>query len=959
MSLFRFFLHDYSVSRSARHSPTTAGIQRLCVDLFSLDYHVALLNNSQGEYCTSYPPILIIIESAKPCPPSLSSSSSCSPSPPPLPVKVNDAAELSFLFKSSRFNRVHGRFVCPVLLCGGLNVSRSSTLSVPAEAMFNHVALHAKELIGSLYESVSSMSAFRAQPASPQLSTAAPLTISHAVAAGGAAADGTEAGTVSARQADEALLSRLSTRYIFDLMVEQKKRKMGLTLTSSEKSESQMPLDHGPAQPLSSSLPSPPSRPYQAFTIVPTPYPGCEFFTLYSDNGRSPVGLVFDWSQSFVDSLLQLQHLDRELADVQLSEDGEGDETFYELDTHWPCWERQQKQRQADAGPPPQPRAAALTDSPSHRSVPTSTSRQRSSPNSAPITAAPAVNASATSHPLLTRLADALQSEEEDDDGATGRVAPPLAASSSSSSSASSTSSSSASSSSSLRWQAYKEWSVVTLTKNYLLLLLRSLSPASSPSSSPSSPASGVSIHCVSGWDRTPLFISLLRLSLWADGAVHSSLSAVQVLYLTLAYDWCLFSHHLANRHAKREDILYFVFDFLQYITAAKFALPSRAIPSTSKRTGSRRPRPPARTAEHQQLSSSEAALREPLLNPQPSSPPTAAESPSSDAAADVDGSPLSAAAAPALDDAYFTADGSPTSCSPSAPIPIPSSRSSALHPSSSSTKPFPSSSSSSSSPFTSAFFAQPAFDSFPASRAVASAPPTSSSSAPHPPMPRGGSWTMVDLLTTAKSDSSDTSTSSGERTEESELPPSLPTPSLVPTPSDSPPSILALPSHSPDVEADPLTASWTAEWKTTSQRSSASERKEPASDQAPPLPEEDEGQEQSSEVEEEARRAAAVRCERLLAVRSLFLQVYHAVVPGPPVAPILSTAPTCPHFQRAKEVAAAVSSVVTADATAAEPVDRTHSPSPFESFRPFAGGGEGAGGAAASRMNLLAWMPF
>ena len=26
----------------------------------------------------------------------------------------------------------------------------------------------------------------------------------------------------------------------------------------------------------------------------------------------------------------------------------------------------------------------------------------------------------------------------------------------------------------------------------------------------------GILVHCISGWDRTPLFISLLRLSLWA-----------------------------------------------------------------------------------------------------------------------------------------------------------------------------------------------------------------------------------------------------------------------------------------------------------------------------------------------------------------------------------------------------------------------------------------------------------
>jgi len=65
-------------------------------------------------------------------------------------------------------------------------------------------------------------------------------------------------------------------------------------------------------------------------------------------------------------------------------------------------------------------------------------------------------------------------------------------------------------------------------------------------------------IHCVSGWDRTPLFVSLLRLSLWAvshytisndtivcirvqDGKVHKSLCAAEMLYFTIAYDWLLF----------------------------------------------------------------------------------------------------------------------------------------------------------------------------------------------------------------------------------------------------------------------------------------------------------------------------------------------------------------------------------------------------------------------------------
>ena len=32
----------------------------------------------------------------------------------------------------------------------------------------------------------------------------------------------------------------------------------------------------------------------------------------------------------------------------------------------------------------------------------------------------------------------------------------------------------------------------------------------------------GILVHCISGWDRTPLFISLLRLSLWAVSGYNS-----------------------------------------------------------------------------------------------------------------------------------------------------------------------------------------------------------------------------------------------------------------------------------------------------------------------------------------------------------------------------------------------------------------------------------------------------
>lgn len=105
-------------------------------------------------------------------------------------------------------------------------------------------------------------------------------------------------------------------------------------------------------------------------------------------------------------------------------------------------------------------------------------------------------------------------------------------------------------------WNAYKAWDLVKITQNYLKLLLKYIQESSS----------GLLIHCISGWDRTPLFVSLLRLSLWADGVIHQTLDAAQILYLTIAYDWYLFGHNLPDRLTKGEEIFFFCFYVLKYI---------------------------------------------------------------------------------------------------------------------------------------------------------------------------------------------------------------------------------------------------------------------------------------------------------------------------------------------------------------------------------------------------------
>lgn len=114
-----------------------------------------------------------------------------------------------------------------------------------------------------------------------------------------------------------------------------------------------------------------------------------------------------------------------------------------------------------------------------------------------------------------------------------------------------------------INWEQYKVWDLVTITQNYMKLCLKYLQDNSS----------GLLIHCISGWDRTPLFVSLLRMSLWADGTIHQSLSAQQMIFLTIAYDWFLFGHDLPDRLTKGEDIFVFCFYALKYIMDEEFSV--------------------------------------------------------------------------------------------------------------------------------------------------------------------------------------------------------------------------------------------------------------------------------------------------------------------------------------------------------------------------------------------------
>ena len=62
---------------------------------------------------------------------------------------------------------------------------------------------------------------------------------------------------------------------------------------------------------------------------------------------------------------------------------------------------------------------------------------------------------------------------------------------------------------------------------------------------SSSTDSGGLLIHCISGWDRTPLFISLLRLSLWAVSPLsfRHTLYVLQFMHIYLCTYVCMYIH--------------------------------------------------------------------------------------------------------------------------------------------------------------------------------------------------------------------------------------------------------------------------------------------------------------------------------------------------------------------------------------------------------------------------------
>ena len=318
-----------------------------------------------------------------------------------------DVNKLKELISRARVARCRARFPIPVILYKDKYICRSATLSGGPE-------IYGRSGLDYLFNDYKNSSEVESNDLTQNLSPNNGTEESIAPSIQGLSLNNisdTSHLFSKVRNRDIELLKYLSVGYICDLMVEKKKVKFGMNVTSSEKADKE-------------------SR-YQDFNIMSLPYPGCEFFRDYRDNGYSAEGLIYDWKQHFVDANLIVPKDDR----------------------------------------------------------------------------------------ICERL--------------------------------------------NIDWKQYRSWDVIKLTQNYLKLLLLYFHETDS----------SILIHCISGWDRTPLFTSLLRLSLWADGKIHQNLSPIEMTFLTISYDWFLFGHNLNDRLNKGEEILFFCFYFLKYITSDEFSI--------------------------------------------------------------------------------------------------------------------------------------------------------------------------------------------------------------------------------------------------------------------------------------------------------------------------------------------------------------------------------------------------
>uniref|UniRef100_A0A672YLF5 Myotubularin related protein 14 n=1 Tax=Sphaeramia orbicularis TaxID=375764 RepID=A0A672YLF5_9TELE len=238
--------------RAKEVTPRVEAIEKRCLELFARDYKYSVIHNPSGEVCGHYPRQIVFLEYE---------STEVDRERFESTVQIT---KLQDLVNRSKLARCRGRFVCPVILYNGKHICRSSTLAGWGELYgrtgYNYIFSGGSDDTWTESEEV------------PEDDSAV--------------RNGDSQLFDKVRGHDIKLLRYLSVRYICDLMVENKKVKFGLNVTSSEKADK--------------------AQRYADFTLISVPYPGCEFFKDYKDRDYTAEGLVFNWNQDYVDAPLTI-----------------------------------------------------------------------------------------------------------------------------------------------------------------------------------------------------------------------------------------------------------------------------------------------------------------------------------------------------------------------------------------------------------------------------------------------------------------------------------------------------------------------------------------------------------------------------------------------------------------------------------------------------------------------------
>ncbi|KAG7267241.1 hypothetical protein CRUP_025053, partial [Coryphaenoides rupestris] len=232
--------------------PRVDSVEKRCLELFGRDYKYSVIHNTNGEVCGHYPRQIVYLEYE------------CVEAQRDRFESSVQISKLQDLVNRSKLARCRGRFVCPVILYNGKHICRSSTLAGWGELYgrtgYNYIFSGGSDDTWTEGDEV------------PEDDSAA--------------RNGDSQLFDKVRGHDIKLLRYLSVRYICDLMVENKKVKFGLNVTSSEKVDK--------------------AQRYADFTLLSVPYPGCEFFKDYKDRDYTADGLVFNWNQDYVDAPLTI-----------------------------------------------------------------------------------------------------------------------------------------------------------------------------------------------------------------------------------------------------------------------------------------------------------------------------------------------------------------------------------------------------------------------------------------------------------------------------------------------------------------------------------------------------------------------------------------------------------------------------------------------------------------------------